>query len=63
LRGFQKITLRPGERRTVRFRLDAQKLGFHDDDGRYLVEAGPFKVFAGGSSETALQTDLLVTGD
>jgi beta-glucosidase len=63
LRGFQKITLRPGERRTVRFRLEAQKLGFHDDDGRYLVEAGPFKVFAGGSSETALQTDLLVTGD
>jgi beta-glucosidase len=61
LRGFQKITLKPGERRPVRFRLEAQQLGFHDDAGRYLVEPGPFMVFAGGSSDTALKTDLLVT--
>ncbi|MGE5265967.1 MAG: glycoside hydrolase family 3 N-terminal domain-containing protein [Deltaproteobacteria bacterium] len=61
LRGFQKITLKPGESRTVRFRLEAQHLGFHDDAGRYLVEPGPFMVFAGGSSDTALRTDLLVT--
>ncbi len=61
LRAFEKITLKPGEARTVRFRLMAQDLGFHDDAGRYIVEAAPFKVFAGGSSQTALTADLLVT--
>ena len=61
LRAFEKVTLKPGERRTVRFRLSAQDLGFHDDAGRYLVEAAPYKVFAGGSSDTALVTDFLVT--
>jgi beta-glucosidase len=61
LRAFEKVTLRPGEVRTIRFRLNAQDLGFHDDAGRYVVEAAPFKVFAGGSSETAVATDFLVT--
>jgi beta-glucosidase len=61
LRAFEKITLKPGEARTVRFRLKAQSLGFHDDAGRYLVEAAPYKVMAGGSSDPALAADLLVT--
>jgi beta-glucosidase len=63
LRAFEKITLKPGEARTVRFRLKAKDLGFHDDAGRYLVEAAPYKIFAGGSSDTALAADLLVTRD
>ncbi len=61
LRAFDKISLRLGEARTVRFRLKAQDLGFHDDAGRYLVEAAPYKVMAGGSSDTALSADFLVT--
>jgi beta-glucosidase len=61
LRAFGKVTLRPGEARTLRFRLAAQDLGFHDEFGRYVVEAAPFKIFAGGSSETAVTTDFLVT--
>ncbi len=61
LRGFEKITLKPGEKRSVRFRLSAQNLGFHDDAGRYVVEAAPFKIFAGGSSDTTVTTDFLIT--
>ncbi len=60
LRAFEKVTLKPGEARTLRFRLAAQDLGFHDDEGRYFVEAAPFKVFAGGSSDTSVATDFLV---
>jgi beta-glucosidase len=44
--------LAPGETRTVRFTVAAQDLGFHDDNGLYLVEPGPFEVFVGGSSAT-----------
>ena len=61
LRAFEKITLKPGEARTVRFRLNAQELGFYDDQGRYGVEAAPFKVYAGGSSDTVLHADFLIT--
>lgn len=63
LRAFEKITLKPGEARTVRFRLKAQSLGFHDDGGRFLVEAAPYTVMAGGSSDTALLADFVVTRD
>ncbi len=61
LRGFEKITLKPGEVRTVSFQLAAETLGFHDDDGQWRTEAAPFKVYAGGSSETALEADFAIT--
>ncbi|MDX2308515.1 MAG: glycoside hydrolase family 3 N-terminal domain-containing protein [Hyphomicrobium sp.] len=60
LKGFQKIDLAPRETKVVRFTLKARDLGFHDDDGLLKVEAGPFKVFAGGSSMTALEADFRV---
>lgn len=63
LRGFQKVTLRPGESREVRFTLQARDLGFHDDEGRTRVEPGPFLVFAGGSSAAELSAPFQVTAD
>ena len=49
-------------RRTVTVTLRAAELGFHDDDGKLRVEPGPFKVFAGGSSETVLEAEFRVVG-
>jgi beta-glucosidase len=63
LRAFEKITLKPGESRKVTLRLAAKELGFHDDEGKLRIEPGPFKVFAGGSSETALSADFVLTGE
>jgi beta-glucosidase len=58
--GFERITLAKGERRTVRFTLDADALGFHTNDprGEFLVEPGEFEVYAGGSSEAKEHTTL-----
>lgn len=50
LRGFQRVTLQPGEARTVRFTLGAQDLAFHDVSMRRVVEAGAFRVYVGPSS-------------
>ena len=50
LRGFQRVTLQPGERRTLSFRLTPAELGFYDQRMRYVVEPGAFKVMAGRSS-------------
>lgn len=61
LKGFQKVDLKPRERKVVTFRLKAEDLGFHDDDGELRIEPGPFKVFAGGSSLTSLEADFRIT--
>jgi beta-glucosidase len=50
LRGFARITLQPGERRTVSFTLDAGDLAFYDRQMRRIVEPGAFTVWVGASS-------------
>lgn len=42
LRGWQRLTLAPGESREVAFDLDAAALGFWTRDGRWVVEPGDF---------------------
>jgi beta-glucosidase len=51
LKGFQRVTLQPGERRTLRFTLTRAELGFYNTAMQYVVEPGAFKVFAGRSSD------------
>lgn len=50
LKAFEKIALKPGETKRVTLRVPVESLGFHLDDGAYLVEAGAIQVFVGGSS-------------
>ena len=51
LRGFERVTLEPGQKRTVSFNLDASDFGFYDNRGRFVVEPGRIDVFAGDSSD------------
>ena len=48
LAGIERVHLRPGERRVVRFTLEPRQLAVITDDGRTLVEPGEFKVTIGG---------------
>jgi beta-glucosidase len=48
LRGFQRVTLEPGERREVAFRLTAADLSYVGRDGKPVYEAGTFDVRVGG---------------
>lgn len=63
LRGFQRVTLRPGETRTLRFTLRPDDLALYDRDLRRVVEPGGFTVWAGGSSAATLEGRFHVTGD
>jgi beta-glucosidase len=63
LKGFQKIDLAPGEKRTVHFRLPASALAYHDDDGNPVIEPGPFRVFVGGSSVGGLEGGFAITAE
>jgi len=51
LKGFQRITLGPGEKRRVQFTLTPEHLGFYNREMRFVVEPGEFKVMVGSSSE------------
>ena len=47
LRAFQKIELKPGEQKTVTFRLPANDLAFVGTDGQWHLEPGVFKLQIG----------------
>lgn len=51
LRGFQRVTLHPGQRRTVTFRLGPDDVGFYDNQARFVVERGDIEVYVGNSSQ------------
>jgi beta-glucosidase len=50
LKAFRRITLKPGERRTVTFELGPEQLSYHGPDMKRVVEPGRFQVMIGGSS-------------
>jgi beta-glucosidase len=50
LRGFRRITLNPGERKTVEFVLGPDELSFLNRDMHRVVEPGTFTVLVGGNS-------------
>ena len=58
LKGFELINLKKGETKTVTFILTDKELGFFDNDGNYLVEAGTFKIMVGGSSDNGLESNF-----
>jgi beta-glucosidase len=60
LKGFQRITLRPGEKKRVEFVLTAAELGFWNREMRFTVEPGEFKVMVGANSEDLLEAKFEV---
>ena len=62
LRGFQRVTLKPGETQTVTFTLDRDDFGFYDDRGKLVVEPGPIDVYAGDSSKADQTQSFTVSG-
>jgi beta-glucosidase len=60
LRGFERVTLNPGETRTVEFTLDKSDFGFYDNRGRFVVEPGQIDVYAGSSSDADLKKSFTV---
>lgn len=55
LKGFEMVELKPGESRTVKFTIDSETIRFYTANEKWEAEPGKFKVFIGGSSDTALE--------
>jgi beta-glucosidase len=57
LKGFQRITLKSGEKTTVKFVVSPEQLAFVNRGMKMVVEPGTFRVMVGSSSE-----DIKLTG-
>nr|WP_294322773.1 glycoside hydrolase family 3 N-terminal domain-containing protein [uncultured Sphingomonas sp.] len=60
LKHFQRVTLQPGERRTVTFDLKPSDLAFWNVEMHRVVEPGTFTISAGNSSTQLKATTLTV---
>jgi beta-glucosidase len=73
LKGFERVSLAPGEKRAVRFTLDERAFSLVGKDGQRVVEPGRFTIAVGGkqpglagtadaATTMVLTADLEVTG-
>ncbi|HEX8787404.1 MAG TPA: glycoside hydrolase family 3 C-terminal domain-containing protein, partial [Telluria sp.] len=60
LKGFQRVSLAPGEGRTVSFEIKPSDLWFYNADMQRVVEPGTFTIFAGPNSADLKQATLTV---
>ncbi|WP_304062393.1 glycoside hydrolase family 3 N-terminal domain-containing protein [Pedobacter glucosidilyticus] len=58
LRGFQRVTLNPGETKKLVFKLVSDDLMLWNRDMKRVVEPGDFKVMLGSSSEDIRQSEV-----
>jgi len=62
LKGFERITLKPGEKRTVKFTVTPEMLSILNLDMHRVVEPGVFELMVGPSSNQTHKVRLTVAG-
>ena len=62
LKGFQRTTLKPGEKKTVEFTITPETLSMLDTDMHKVVEPGIFEIMVGPSSDHTTTVPLAVIG-
>jgi beta-glucosidase len=60
LKGFARVTLAPGETKHVEFPLGFDELNFYNVEIKRTVEPTTYKIWVGGSSLAAAETELKV---
>jgi len=58
LKGFEIISLKPNETKSVRFEIDPKLLEYYTANNKWETEEGDFKVFIGGSSDATMTADF-----
>ena len=51
LKGFEKIDLKPGEIKPVRFKITPKELSLWDIDMKFIIEPGEFDIMIGRSAD------------
>ena len=58
LKGFQRVYLEPGESREVSFTIDEKMLQLVNNEGKFILEPGEFRITIGGSSPGSRSLEL-----
>ena len=61
LRGFEKVSLNPGESKTVSFTIAPDMLAFTGLEMAEVVEAGEYRVLVGGASNDLVEEEFRLT--
>jgi len=61
LKGFQRVSLKPGESKQIEFTLDYSELSYYDLDMKRVIEPTDYQVWVGGSSGATLGSQFEVT--
>jgi len=60
LEGFKRVTLDPGQTKTVTFTLSRRNFGFYDNQGNFVIEPGQIHLWVGDSSVGGNETTFHV---
>jgi len=60
LKGFQRVTLQPGEKRRMEFTLSHDQLAFWNREMRFVAETGEFRVMVGSNSRDVIEAKFEV---
>jgi len=58
LKGFERITLKAGESKTVTFDIGREELQFYNEEMKRVVEPGKFIIMVGGNSEDLINGEF-----
>jgi beta-glucosidase len=60
LKGFERVELKAGEKRTIEFVLTPEHLGFLDRQMKFTIEDGDFEVYVGSNSDANLKGSFTI---
>jgi beta-glucosidase len=63
LKGFQKLSLRPGESTTISFTITMNDLKFYNSDLKFVAEPGEFRIFIGTNSRDVKQAGFTLSSN
>ena len=60
LKGYRRVQLKAGEEKEVSFELAKKDMGFYDNSGKYCLEDGLFRIYAGGNSRDLVEEEIMI---
>ena len=60
LKGYRRVQLEAGEEKEVSFELAKKDMGFYDNSGKYCLEDGLFRIYAGGNSRDLVEEEIMI---
>ena len=60
LKGYRRVYLEAGEEKEVSLELAKKDMGFYDNSGKYCLEDGLFRIYAGGNSRDLVEEEIRI---